>query len=300
MSMVVSQMDLGAYGVRLVRRGKVRELYQMDGHLLIVSTDRISAFDVVLPTLIPDKGRVLNGLSVFWFRRTQPIVSNHLIGAERQYLPASLQDQWEWLRGRFMVVRKTKVLPIECVVRGYLYGSAWKDYQKNRTVSGVTLPVGLQLSEKLPEPIFTPTTKAETGHDIPISFDQVVEMIGADLAERIQNISLNLYRFAFRQCEEVGLLLADTKFEFGLTEEGNLLLIDELLTPDSSRFWDASTYQVGKAQENFDKQFVRDYLESIGWNKEPPAPELPEEIVEKTRQRYREAYRRITGRDLEP
>ncbi|MCS7225168.1 MAG: phosphoribosylaminoimidazolesuccinocarboxamide synthase [Armatimonadetes bacterium] len=297
--MVIAQTELTAEGVRLLRRGKVRDLYEMDGRLLIVSTDRISAFDVVLPTPIPDKGKVLNGLSVFWFEKTRGIVANHLIGSEKDALPPSVQAHWDLLAGRFMVVRRTKVLPVECVVRGYLYGSAWKDYQSGGVVSGVTLPKGLILAQKLPEPIFTPSTKAETGHDLPITFEQVRETVGSELAEKIRQISLDIYRFAAEHCEKVGLLLADTKFEFGLSDDGELLLIDEVLTPDSSRFWDASTYEPGKPQENFDKQFVRDYLESLGWNKEPPAPELPDEIVQKTRQRYREAYRRITGRELE-
>lgn len=296
--MIVRETNLQGEGVRPIKRGKVRDIYEVNGQLLIVATDRISAFDVVLPTPVPDKGRVLNLMSAFWFERTRHIISNHLLTACVNDLPPPLQPHAELLHDRFMLVRKAKVIPIECVVRGYLYGSAWREYQQMGEVCGIKLPLGMRLAEKLPEPIFTPATKAEVGHDENIPFERVVSMVGRELAERLRDLSLQIYRFAADHAERCGLLVADTKFEFGLTDDGELLLIDEALTPDSSRFWDGTTYTPGKSQENFDKQFVRDYLESIGWNKEPPAPELPPEVVEKTRARYLEAYRRLTGRSL--
>jgi phosphoribosylaminoimidazole-succinocarboxamide synthase len=298
MLMLVRETNLQGEGVHFVKRGKVRDIYTFDGQLLIVATDRISAFDVVLPTPIPDKGRILNRMSVFWFERTRHIVPNHLLAWQIEDLPEPLKPYADLLRDRFMLVRKAQVVPIECVVRGYLYGSAWKDYQATGEVCGIKLPPGMKLAEKLPEPIFTPATKAQVGHDENISFQRVVEIVGKELAERLRDLSIQLYLFAANHAEQRGLILADTKFEFGITEDGELILIDEVLTPDSSRFWDASTYEPGKPQENFDKQFVRDYLESLNWNKEPPAPELPPEVVEKTRQRYLEAYRRITGEEL--
>jgi len=296
--MTLWETNLQAEKVRLLKRGKVRDIYEINGQLLIVATDRISAFDVVLPTPIPDKGRILNRLSVFWFERTKHIVPNHLLAFKEADLPEPLKSHADLLLDRFMLVRKATVIPIECVVRGYLYGSAWKDYQATGEVCGIKLPTGMKLAEKLPEPIFTPATKAQVGHDENIPFGKVVNLVGKELAERLRDLSIQIYQFAAAHAEERGLILADTKFEFGLAEDGNLMLIDELLTPDSSRFWDASTYEPGKPQENFDKQFVRDYLESLNWNKEPPAPELPPEVVAKTRERYLEAYRRLTGEEL--
>lgn len=296
--MTLWETDLQAEKVRLLKRGKVRDIYEINGQLLIVATDRISAFDVVLPTPIPDKGRILNRLSVFWFERTKHIVPNHLLAFKEADLPEPLKSHADLLLDRFMLVRKATVIPIECVVRGYLYGSAWKDYQGTGEVCGIKLPTGMKLAEKLPEPIFTPATKAQVGHDENIPFGKVVNLVGKELAERLRDLSIQIYQFAAAHAEERGLILADTKFEFGIAEDGTLMLIDELLTPDSSRFWDASTYEPGKPQENFDKQFVRDYLESLNWNKEPPAPELPPEVVAKTRERYLEAYRRLTGEEL--
>lgn len=295
--MVITETDLRGERVRLVKRGKVRDIYELDGDLLIVATDRISAFDVVLPTPIPDKGRVLTLLSAFWFTKTRHLVPNHLLSHRLSRLPDELKGHAHWLWGRFLLVRRVKVIPVECVVRGYLYGSAWKEYQATGEVCNIKLPKGLRLAEKLPEPLFTPATKATVGHDENIPFSRVVDMIGKDLAEQLREWSLTLYRFGAEHAEGCGLILADTKFEFGLTDDGALLLVDEILTPDSSRFWDAETYQPGKPQENFDKQFVRDYLEGLNWDKEPPAPELPPRVVEKTRQRYLEAYRRLTGKE---
>lgn len=296
--MTLWETNLQAEKVRLLKRGKVRDIYEINGQLLIVATDRISAFDVVLPTPIPDKGRILNRLSVFWFERTKHIVPNHLLAFKEADLPEPLKSHADLLLDRFMLVRKATVIPIECVVRGYLYGSAWKDYQGTGEVCGIKLPTGMKLAEKLPEPIFTPATKAQVGHDENIPFGKVVNLVGKELAERLRDLSIQIYQFAAAHAEERGLILADTKFEFGIAEDGTLMLIDELLTPDSSRFWDASTYEPGKPQENFDKQFVRDYLESLNWNKEPPAPELPPDVVAKTRERYLEAYRRLTGEEL--
>ncbi|MFA4029012.1 MAG: hypothetical protein GDYSWBUE_001594 [Candidatus Fervidibacterota bacterium] len=280
--------------VPLLKRGKVRDIYKVNGALLLVATDRISAFDVVLPTPIPDKGFILTQLSVFWFERTRHIIPNHLITASVDEFPDELQSEREVLEGRSVLVKLAEPLPIESVVRGYIAGSAWKEYAATGGVCGIKLPSGLKMCQKLPEPIFTPATKALVGHDENITFEQVVDMVGREIAERVREISLQIYSFASRYAEERGIIIADTKFEFGLVD-GKLMLIDELLTPDSSRFWDMETYEPGKPQESFDKQFVRDYLESINWNKQPPAPALPEDVVEKTRQRYWEAYRRLCG-----
>ena len=273
-----------------LRSGKVRDLYALpDGRLALVASDRISAFDVVLPTVILDKGKVLTGLSRYWFGVTGGIVPNHLLTAD-----ASFEDE---LRGRVMVCRPTDVVPIEAVVRGYLAGSGWKEYQANGTVCGVALPPGLRESERLPEPIFTPATKAELGeHDENITFETMAGLVGVDLAAEVRTHALALYRFAAARTASVGILLADTKFEFGIDRAtGELLLIDEALTPDSSRFWDASSYEPGRPQASFDKQFVRDWLEAQPWDKTAPGPELPPEVVEGTRARYIEAYERITG-----
>ncbi len=282
-------------GARLRSRGKVRDIYDLGDRLLIVATDRISAFDVVLPTPIPDKGRVLTQLSLFWFERLSSLVPNHVISATD--FPEELAAEAPALAGRSMLVQKTEPLPIECVVRGYLSGSGWKDYQKTGAVCGIGLPEGLQESEKLPEPIFTPATKATTGHDENISFDEAARLAGRELTGRVRDLSLEIYRRASVYALERGIIIADTKFEFGL-RDGELIWIDEALTPDSSRFWPADGYVPGRPQPSFDKQYVRDYLEHLGWNKQPPAPELPPDVVNGTRDRYREAYRRLTGREL--
>jgi phosphoribosylaminoimidazole-succinocarboxamide synthase len=283
--------------LKLRGRGKVRDIYELeDDLLLIVATDRLSAFDVVLPTPIPDKGRVLTQLSVFWFDYLEDVVKNHLIASK--FFPPELAPYADELRGRTMLVRKTEPVMVECVVRGYLSGSGWKEYEKSGSVCGIRLPAGLVESDRLPEPIFTPSTKATTGHDENISFDQVVSQIGRPLAERLRETSLKLYRRATEHALARGIIIADTKFEFG-TLGKELVWIDEALTPDSSRFWPADRYQPGQAQPSFDKQYVRDYLERIAWNKQPPAPALPPDVVIGTQEKYREAYQRLTGRELD-
>ena len=282
-------------GLPLLSRGKVRDLYQVNGDLLLVATDRLSAFDVVLPTPIPDKGKVLTQLSRFWFDTLQDVTPNHLISTTD--FPAQVQEFRDALAGRTMLCRKTQPLLVECVVRGYLSGSGWKDYRSSGSVCGIPLPPGLGESARLPEPIFTPATKAASGHDENISFDEMVARIGGPLAEQLRAISMDLYRRAADFAEPRGILLADTKFEFGLIGS-QVIWIDEALTPDSSRFWPAQGYAPGRPQPSFDKQYVRDYLEKIGWNKQPPAPDLPAEIVAATRAKYREAYRLLTGREL--
>ncbi len=276
----------------LFSRGKVRDTYELDGgRLLMVTTDRISAFDWVLPTGIPDRGRVLTQLSAFWFERTGDIVENHLLSAGREGLPPELD-------GRCMVVQKARRLDFECVVRGYLAGSAWAEYRNSGTMAGEPLPNGLRESERLPEPIFTPATKADSGHDENISFVRMKSEIGVELADRLRDVSLRLYGEAARHAEQQGLILADTKFEFGQVDD-RLALIDEALTPDSSRYWDASTYQVGSAPHSFDKQFVRDWLtQQSGWDRDSLPPPLPDDVVEQTRERYLAAYERLTGRSL--
>ena len=283
-------------GVHFLNRGKVRDLYEVGDQLLLVATDRLSAFDVVLPTPIPDKGRVLTQLSLFWFELLRDMIPNHMLTAT-DFTPA-LEPYRAQLEGRSMLCQRTKPLPIECVVRGYLSGSGWKDYRATGKVCGIALPAGLRESERLPQAIFTPSTKATTGHDENISFDQTVATIGGELAERVRSISLAIYRRAVEYAEPRGIILADTKFEFGLDEKNQLIWIDEALTPDSSRFWPAAGYQPGQAQPSFDKQYVRDHLESIGWNKQPPGPELPPDVVAATREKYREAYRVLTGHEL--
>jgi len=282
-----------------LRSGKVRDLYAVGAdRLLLVASDRLSAFDVVLPTEIPDKGRVLTGLSRFWFERTADIVPNQLLGTGPDFdqFPKELQPFREQLAGRSMIVKKTKPLPVECVVRGYLAGSGWKDYTRSGAVCDIPLPAGLRESERLPEPLFTPSTKAEQGaHDENIGLDEAAALIGAQLAQRVQDVAIELYRYGSAVAEPAGIILADTKFEFGVDRStGELLLIDEVLTPDSSRFWDAATYEPGRAQASFDKQFVRDWLETQAWGKSAPGPELPAAIVEGTRARYVEAFERIT------
>jgi phosphoribosylaminoimidazole-succinocarboxamide synthase len=283
-------------GISPVARGKVRDIYAAGDKLLIVATDRLSAFDVILPTPIPDKGRVLTQLSLFWFDLLRDAIPNHVVSGTE--LPAPFGAYREELVGRSMLVQKTEPLPIECVVRGYVSGSGWKDYQATGQICGIALPAGLRESDRLPEPIFTPATKAATGHDENISFDRAASLIGAERARRVREVSLEIYRRAASYAEPRGILLADSKFEFGLLND-ELIWIDEALTPDSSRFWPATQYKPGGPQPSFDKQFVRDYLESIRWPKTPPGPELPAEVVGATRGKYREAYRILTGRELD-
>ncbi len=272
----------------LVTSGKVRDIYDVGDELLIVASDRISTYDVVHPTPIPDKGSVLTGLSTFWFERTAGIVANHVVS-----VTGGVPDD---VRGRGMVVRKLRMLPVECVVRGYITGSGWKDYQATGAVSGIELPAGLRESDQLPEPLFTPSTKAEVGHDEAIDFSGAMELIGDQaLAERVRDVSLALYRFAADHARAHGIILADTKFELGLDSDGELTIGDELCTPDSSRFWPADEYAPGRGQPSFDKQFVRDWASSTGWDRNPPAPPIPEDVVARTREKYVEAYERITG-----
>lgn len=283
-------------GVAPIARGKVRDIYDLGDRLLIVATDRLSAFDVVMATPIPDKGRVLTQLSLFWFNLLHDVIPNHVLSATQ--FPAPFDCYTEDLAGRSMVVRKTQPLPVECVARGYLSGSGWKEYRATGKVCGISLPAGLRESDKLPEPIFTPATKAISGHDENIPFERMAEMLGRPLAEKVRDVTLEIYRSAAAYAEPRGILLADTKFEFGQLH-GGLIWIDEALTPDSSRFWPASQYQPGGAQPSFDKQFVRDYLERIHWPKIPPGPELPPDVVAGTRAKYREAYRILVGRELD-
>jgi phosphoribosylaminoimidazole-succinocarboxamide synthase len=286
-------------GLSLFARGKVRDLYEVgDDRLLIVATDRISAFDVVLPTPIPDKGKVLNQLSTFWFGRTAGIVPNHLLTADGDAYPAELQGYAEVLAGRSMLVRRTRRIDVECVARGYLAGSAWSEYRHLGTACGLPLPTGLEESQVLPEPIFTPAIKAASGHDENIPYARLGELVGEDLAARLREATLAVYEAAARYAAERGIIIADTKMEFGLQPDGSLLLIDELLTPDSSRFWEGTTYRPGTSPPSYDKQYVRDYLEGTGWDKEPPAPPLPPEVVAQTRRRYVDALRRLTGQEL--
>ena len=283
----------------LLKRGKVRDVYKVDEtNLLIVATDRVSAFDCVIPTPIERKGEVLTALSQFWFAKLGHIVPHHLITTNVDEMPATVQNHATELRGRSMLVRKTDVFPVECVVRGYITGSGWKDYQKTGEVCGHKLPTGLRESEQLAEPIFTPATKAETGHDENISEAQMAEIVGAEITAQLRDASLNLYKQAADYARARGIIIADTKFEFGRDDDGRVLLIDEVLTPDSSRFWPADAYEVGRGQASFDKQYVRDYLETLDWNKQPPAPGLPPEIAQATTARYLEAYQLLTGESL--
>ena len=280
-------------GLELVRRGKVRDVYDVGEHFLIVATDRISAFDVVLPNGIPDKGKVLTRLSLYWFETLG--VEHHLVTTDVNEMPAQLHVFADQLEGRSMLVRKLKIMPVECVVRGYLAGSGWKEYQKVLSICGGPLPEGLMLSSRLPEPIFTPTTKAEAGHDMPMTFEETVEELGAERAEDLRSLSLDVYSRAADVAEDRGIILCDTKFEFGLAPDGTIVLADEVLTPDSSRFWDRDTYEPGRSQDSYDKQFVRDFLETLDWDKHPPGPELPDNVVEGTSERYREIFERITS-----
>ncbi len=280
----------------LLQRGKVRDIYSVDAaHMLIVTTDRLSAFDVVLPTPIPDKGATLTSLSNFWFERTQHIVPNHLSGIDPESVVQDEQERAQ-VRGRSVVARRLKPLPIEAIVRGYLVGSGWKEYQNSGAVCGIDLPPGLREADRLPVPIFTPSTKAEVGaHDMNIAFAEAAHLIGTELAEQVRDVSITLYQEAVEYAAGCGIIIADTKFEFGLDEAGTLTLIDEALTPDSSRFWPTDEYRPGSNPPSFDKQFVRDYLESVGWNKRPPAPELPADIVVRTTEKYRQALRQLTA-----
>jgi phosphoribosylaminoimidazole-succinocarboxamide synthase len=276
-----------------ISRGKVRDIYEAGEGLVMVASDRISAFDVVLPTTIPHKGRVLSGLSLYWFKETAGIVPNHLLTAAAREFPQAFAGQPE-LAGRAMLVKRARMVPIECVARGYLSGSGWKEYRQSGTVCGVQLPDGLVESDRLPEPIFTPATKAATGHDINISLEEAAEIVGRGLAERLKELTLVVYEHAAKVALSRGIILADTKFEFGFAD-GELILCDEVATPDSSRFWPVDRYQPGGPQPSFDKQYVRDWLDASGWNHEPPPPDLPDEVVQNTAARYREAYERLTG-----
>jgi phosphoribosylaminoimidazole-succinocarboxamide synthase len=279
-------------------RGKVRDLFDLGDQLLLVATDRISAFDHVLGSGIPDKGRVLTQLSAFWFERTRQIVPNHLVATDPDQFPEAIRSEAGVLRGRSMLVTKTRPIPIECVARGYLSGSGWKEYRTTGAVCGIQLPQGLRESDRLPHPIFTPATKAASGHDINISEHEAAAVVGAELVSRLRDLTQALYDIGSRHAEACGIILADTKIEFGLLPSGELLLIDEMLTPDSSRYWPKDHYAPGGPQPSFDKQFVRDHLERIGWNKQPPVPSLPDDVVASTREKYLEAFRRLTGHDL--
>jgi phosphoribosylaminoimidazole-succinocarboxamide synthase len=279
--------------------GKVRDVYSLDSdHLLFVATDRISAFDYVLATGIPHKGRVLTQISLFWFDFLKDIVPNHLVTADVDRYPAAIRKYADELRGRSMLVMRAEMFPVECVARGYLSGSGWKEYKATGTVCGIKLPAGLKESDQLPEPMFTPATKATTGHDINISFEEMCKLVDPGLSRQLRELTLSIYKKAADYARQRGIIIADTKFEFGQTAQG-ITLADEVLTPDSSRFWPADTYQSGKAQNSFDKQYVRDYLEEIHWNKQPPAPALPPEVALRTSEKYLEAYRQLTGRELE-
>ena len=288
--------NLDLPGIPKLRSGKVREVFDLGDTLLFVATDRLSAFDVILPDPIPDKGAVLNQISAFWFRRFD-FVESHMITADIGHFPSELAPFVEQLEGRSMLVRKTRPLPVECVVRGYLAGSGWKEYQESGSISGVALPKGLQLASQFPQPIFTPSTKSEAGHDENIDWEKYCATVGRDVAERVKDLSLKIYQAGREHAAKCGIIVADTKFEFGLLGD-ELLLIDECLTPDSSRFWPADCYVVGQSPPSFDKQFVRDYLETLDWNKTPPGPKLPAEIIEKTAAKYREAFERLTGAAL--
>lgn len=284
-------------GLSLVRQGKVRDIYDCGDSLLIVTSDRISAFDVVMNNPIPDKGKVLNQISLFWFSMFKDIVENHVISAGPSDYPAECKAYADALRGRSMLVKKAKPLPVECIVRGYITGSGWAEYLKNGSVCGIRLPSGIRESEKLPEPLFTPSTKADEGHDENISFDAAAEILGKNVADEVKRLSIKLYSMGRDYAMERGIIVADTKFEFGI-RNGKIILIDEVLTPDSSRFWPMDTYTPGTGQQSFDKQYLRDYLSGIGWSKTPPPPPLPEEVIERTREKYIEAHKRLTGKEL--
>lgn len=298
MSAVKTVSQTNVVGLPLIHRGKVRDVYQVgDGQLLLVATDRISAFDCVMPNPIPHKGEILTALSVFWFRQLENLTGHHLITADFEQMPAEVQAAEE-LHNRSLLVKKTRVFPVECVVRGYLEGSGWKDYRATGAICGHLLPPDLKQCDRLPEPLFTPATKAPTGHDENITEAEFARIVGRETAEKLKALSLKIYRQASDYASARGIIIADTKFEFGLDESGEILLIDEVLTPDSSRFWAVETYSPGRAQPSFDKQFVREYLETLNWNKQPPAPALPPDIIEATVSRYAEAYRILTGTNL--
>jgi phosphoribosylaminoimidazole-succinocarboxamide synthase len=295
-------LETSLEGLSLNRRGKVRDVYEVtldsgEPGLLIVATDRISAFDYVLGSGIPDKGKVLTQLSAFWFDRLGGLVPHHLISIDVDEFPAAAQPHRDVLRGRTMLARRTEPVPIECVARGYLSGSGWKEYQQTGSVCGIRLPTGLRESDRLPEPIFTPATKAESGHDVNISEQEAGRLVGAELVAKMKTLTLEIYRRGTEHAESKGIIIADTKFEFGLVKD-DLVLIDEVLTPDSSRFWPQASYEPGHGQPSFDKQFVRDYLEEIRWNKQPPVPSLPDEVIRRTRDKYVEAFRLLSGREL--
>ena len=301
-------LDTALEGLTLARRGKVRDVYELtlpsgEAALLIVATDRISAFDYVLGSGIPDKGKVLTQLSGFWFERIGDLVPHHLISLDVDAFPEAARPHADTLRGRTMLARRTEPVPIECVARGYLSGSGWKEYQQSGSVCGVKLPAGLRESDRLPEPIFTPATKADTGHDVNISEDEAGRLAGRELIARLKTLTLEIYRRGAALAESKGIIVADTKFEFGLVGAGNpatdVVLIDEVLTPDSSRFWPSESYEPGHGQPSFDKQYVRDYLEEIRWNKQPPVPSLPDDVVRRTREKYVDAFRRLSGRELQ-
>jgi len=283
--------------LKVFKKGKVRDVYDLDDKILIVATDRVSCFDFVLPTPIPDKGKILTSISLFWFSFLSDLVENHIISTDIESLPPQVSDSRAELNKRFMIVKKCEVIPFECVVRGYLSGSGWKEYEESGSVCGIKLPEGLSESDKLPEPIFTPATKAEVGHDENVTFEYMEDSIGQDLAQKIKDISISIYKKAALYAESKGIIIADTKFEFGKLNN-KIVLIDEVLTPDSSRFWPKDEYSSGRPQASFDKQFVRDYLTSSGWDKNPPVPELPQEVVKKTQEKYKQAFKILTGEDF--
>jgi len=288
-------LDIDLPGIKLFKKGKVRNVFDLGDSLLLVASDRISAFDSVMPNGIPDKGAILTQISLFWFEFTRKIVKNHIVESDFNKFPASLKSFKDKLEKRSVIGKKAKLIPIECVVRGYLSGSGWKDYQKSQSICGIKLPAELSESDKLPGPIFTPTTKAESGHDLNITFKEVMDQVGKETAEFIRNKTIEVYQACADYADKKGIIIADTKFEFGFVGS-EIILIDEILTPDSSRFWPKDEYKIGRSQPSYDKQYLRDYLESIKWNKEPPAPNLPAEVIEKTREKYFEAYKLITGK----
>ena len=286
-------------GFKLFRRGKVRDVYDLDNKLLIISTDRISCFDVVLSDCVPHKGEILTQLSIFWFDLIKDLIPHHLLSTDYKDMPKELAPYRKTLEKRFMLVKKTRVIPFECVVRGYISGSGWKEYKKDKSVCGIELPAGLKESDKLPEPIFTPATKADVGHDMNVTQEYMEKEVGKEIFNKLKNASIAIYKKASQFAEKRGIIIADTKFEFGQLANGEVILIDEVLTPDSSRFWPKDEYKPGHGQPSFDKQFVRDYLESLDWNKTPPSPRLPKDIITKTTEKYNQALKMITGRGLQ-